>query len=45
MIMIVQLPKDVNVSELAEDFRKAGEEQGLQIQVMQEDIFEAMHTI
>ena len=44
MIMIVEMPEECDVNTFSE-LKKAGEEQGLQIHVMHEDIFNAMHTI
>ncbi|MBR3364765.1 MAG: ACT domain-containing protein [Solobacterium sp.] len=46
MIMIVDLPEDLeNMHQVAGDFEVMGDEQGLKIHVMHEDIFKAMHTI
>lgn len=46
MIMIVDLPEDLeNMHSVAGEFETMGDEQGLKIHVMHEDIFNAMHTI
>ena len=46
MVMIVNIPKDLaNFGRLTEEIEQAGEEQGLKIHLMHEDIFNAMHTI
>lgn len=45
MIMIVEIPENLRVPDVASAFQKDGQKEGLQIQVMQEDIFNAMHTI
>lgn len=45
MIMIVEIPEDKSVSEIASSFEEEGKTEGLQIRVMQEDIFDAMHAI
>ncbi|MGN1389028.1 MAG: ACT domain-containing protein [Bulleidia sp.] len=46
MVMIVNIPEDLpNFGKLTEEIEKAGEEQGLKIHLMHEDIFNAMHTI
>lgn len=45
MIMIVEIPDNESVNEVASTFEKEGMEEGLQIRVMQEDIFNAMHKI
>ncbi len=46
MVMIVNIPEDLaNFGKLTEEIEQAGEEQGLKIHLMHEDIFNAMHTI
>ena len=46
MVMIVNIPEDLpNFGKLTEEIEKAGEEQGLKIHLMHEDIFNAMHRI
>lgn len=45
MIMIVEIPENLRVPDVASAFQEDGQKEGLQIQVMQEDIFNAMHTI
>ena len=45
MIMIVEIPDNLRVPDVASAFQEDGQKEGLQIQVMQEDIFNAMHTI
>ena len=45
MIMIVEIPEDLRIPDVAASFGEGGKKEGLQIQVMQEDIFNAMHTI
>ena len=45
MIMIVEIPENLRVPDVASSFQEDGQKEGLQIQVMQEDIFNAMHTI
>ena len=46
MIMIVQVEKlDVKFTEFVDKMTKAGKDAGLEIHVMHEDIFNAMHTI
>lgn len=46
MIMIVEIPEDgENFHKVAAEIEGLGEEQGLQIHVMHEGIFNAMHTI
>lgn len=46
MVMIVNIPEDfANFGRLTEEIEQAGEEQGLKIHLMHEDIFNAMHTI
>ena len=46
MVMIVNIPEDLaNFGRLTEEIEQAGEEQGLKIHLMHEDIFNAMHTI
>ena len=44
MIMIVEIPEDLRIPDVAASFGEDGKKEGLQIQVMQEDIFNAMHT-
>lgn len=45
MIMIVELPEGYALDEMASTFEELGNQEGLKIYVMQEDIFNAMHTI
>lgn len=46
MIMMVDITKsDIPFTQLSDMLTKAGEEMGLSIHVMHEDIFNAMHTI
>ncbi|MDO4414309.1 MAG: ACT domain-containing protein [Erysipelotrichaceae bacterium] len=46
MIMIVEIPEDLeNMHKIADEFDALGEEQGLRIHFMHEDIFNAMHNI
>lgn len=45
MIMIVEVPSSLQVQEISNAFEKFGEEEGLRIHVMSEEIFNAMHTI
>ena len=44
MIMIVEVPSDKD-SQAASELEELGKGEGLQIHVMHEDIFNAMHTI
>ena len=46
MIMVVEFPEDdQSFNKFAEDFERDGREKALEIHVMHEDIFNAMHTI
>lgn len=45
MIMIVEIPENLRIPDVEKEFDTEGAKQGLKIQVMQEDIFNAMHTI
>ena len=46
MVMIVNIPEDLaNFGRLTEEIEQAGEEQGLKIHLMHEDIFNSMHRI
>lgn len=47
MIMTVEVPDSLedHFDEVVNDIEKKGDEQGLKIHLMHEDIFEAMHTI
>jgi len=45
MIMIVEIPEELNNSNVMNEFEKLGDERNLKIHVMHEDIFKAMHTI
>lgn len=46
MIMIVEIPEDAeNFHKVAEEIENLGVSEGLQIHVMHEGIFNAMHTI
>lgn len=46
MIMIVEIPEDAeNFHKVAEEIESLGAPEGLQIHVMHEGIFNAMHTI
>ena len=46
MIMIVTIPDDLeNFHTIVKEMEESGEQAGLKIHVMHEDIFNAMHTI
>lgn len=46
MIMLIDITKgNVSLSEFAEHMEKAGQENGLKVHVMHEDIFNSMHKI
>ncbi len=45
MMMIVEIPNGLKVQDISKEFEKYGDEEGLDIHVMSEDIFKAMHTI
>jgi ACT domain-containing protein len=46
MIMMVELDKmNIKLDEFQDIMQKCGEERGLQIHVMHEDIFNSMHRI
>ncbi len=45
MMMIVEIPNGLKVQDISKEFEKYGDEEGLDIHVMSEDIFNAMHTI
>ncbi len=45
MMMIVEIPEGLKVQDVSNEFDKYGEEEGLDIHVMSEEIFQAMHTI
>lgn len=45
MMMIVEVPDELKIQDLSSSFEKYGESEGLEIHVMAEDIFNAMHTI
>ncbi len=45
MIMIVEIPDGLKVQDISKEFDKYGEEQSLDIHVMSENIFNAMHSI
>ncbi len=45
MMMIVEIPDGLKVQDISKEFEKYGDEEGLDIHVMSEDIFNAMHTI
>ncbi len=45
MMMIVEIPNGLKVQDISKEFEKNGDEEGLDIHVMSEDIFKAMHTI
>lgn len=45
MIMIVEIPEGSSVQEASKSFEELGKNQGLEIHVMAEEIFNAMHTI
>lgn len=45
MMMIVEVPQGLKVQEISSSFEQYGKEEGLDIHVMAEDIFNAMHTI
>ncbi len=46
MIMIVEIPDDIgDFSEVITEIENAGKQEGLQIHVMHEEIFDAMHTV
>lgn len=44
-MMIVEVPEGLQVQEITSSFEQYGKEEGLDIHVMAEDIFNAMHTI
>ncbi len=45
MIMIVEIPDGLKVQDISKEFDMYGEEQSLDIHVMSENIFNAMHSI
>ncbi len=45
MMMIVEVPEGLKIQEISSSFDQYGKEEGLDIHVMAEDIFNAMHTI
>ena len=45
MMMIVEIPDGLKVQDISKEFEKYGDEEGLDIHVMSEDIINAMHTI
>lgn len=45
MMMIVEVPEGLQVQEITSSFEQYGKEEGLDIHVMAEDIFNAMHII
>ena len=47
MVMIAEMPDDaeIKLKELQEILRKKGEEQGLEIKVQHQEIFQVMHKI
>ena len=45
MIMIVEVPEEVKIQDISEEFGFFGKAEGLDMHVMAEDIFNAMHSI
>ena len=45
MIMIVEVPEEVKIQDISEEFGAFGKSEGLDMHVMAEDIFNAMHSI
>lgn len=45
MLMLVDVGKEVSISDLAEQLNRLGEEMELTIRIQHQDIFEAMHKI
>lgn len=45
MIMIVEIPEELKVQDISKEFEKYGKDEGLEIHVMAEEIFNAMHKI
>ena len=45
MMMIVEIPEGLQIQELSKEFESYGGEEGLDIHVMAEEIFNAMHKI
>ena len=45
MIMIVEVPEEVKIQDISEEFGAFGKAEGLDMHVMAEDIFNAMHSI
>lgn len=45
MIMIVEIPEGLKVQDASKAFEELGSKEGLDIHVMAEEIFNAMHTI
>ncbi len=45
MIMIVEVPEEIKIQDISEEFGAFGKSEGLDMHVMAEDIFNAMHSI
>ena len=45
MIMIVEVPEEVKIQDISEEFGAFGKAEGLVMHVMAEDFFNAMHSI
>lgn len=45
MIMIVEVPEEIKIQDISEEFGAFGISEGLDMHVMAEDIFNAMHSI
>ena len=45
MMMIVDVPDGLKIQDISSSFEQYGKEEGLNVHVMAEEIFNAMHTI
>ena len=45
MIMIVEVPEEIKIQDISEEFGAFGKAEGLDMHVMAEDFFNAMHSI
>ena len=45
MMMIVDVPDGLKIQDISSSFEQYGKEEGLDVHVMAEEIFNAMHTI
>ena len=45
MIMFVEVPEEIKIQDISEEFGAFGKSEGLDMHVMAEDIFNAMHSI